>query len=300
MSNDEIEQINKDSYNISKVDSFFSLDDLEFLPNRWLKGYTFEMKLLSALIRNGMIFTDYNPTSFQDWIKHNNDHVGYDLEVKIGDQLVPVEVKYISKPIYDSWLKRDWLTRSAPIIVCNNKWLLTYQQRRMLKAACKKLFSLHEFIWYLYRKNRTPSSFILTLTSNYLNKGCLAGCFLAGVLAGGARKLEIYFKLNRLRSSIIKIGYLIAHSIFQAAKNVVLSTCSSIRRCLGKLKSLYSLNFKHENLEISFLIEEESIFKAIDRGKRTAANMGWILTGVFEVFKNRDEKPKQKKEKRKR
>jgi len=60
------------------------------------------------------------------------------------------------------------------------------------------------------------------------------------------------------------------------------------------MRSLYSLRFKDKELEISFLIEEESIFKAIERGKMTAAKKAWTLIGVFEVFKNRDERPKQK------
>jgi len=213
MSKDVIEQINKDSYNISKVDELFSLDDIEHLPSRWTKGYAFEMLVLACFLKNRMFFSDYNPTIFPDWIKHNNGHVGYDVKVKIGDQLVPVEVKYISKPIYDSWLKRDWLSRSAPIIVCNNKWMLSKDQRRMIHDAGKKLFSLDEFVWYVYRKNRRLSSFILTLTNTYLNKGYFMGCFLAGALARETEGVEIYLKLNQLKRLVVKIVHSIANSI---------------------------------------------------------------------------------------
>ena len=52
------------------------------------------------------------------------------------------------------------------------------------------------------------------------------------------------------------------------------------------MKNLYSLHFKAENLEISFLIEESSIFEALKRGEMTAANKGWSLTAVHQIFKD--------------
>lgn len=114
------------------------------------KGYRYEMKLQNLLSDNKFEYLG-NPTDFEEWKKHTK--TGYDIIIKNprDGNWITIECKFILKSIYPSWLLRDWIGRSATIIVTNDPYILSYKQRKMLKENGKKLFSTMEFLFYIQK-----------------------------------------------------------------------------------------------------------------------------------------------------
>ena len=55
----------------------------------------------------------------------------------------------ITKPVAPSWIKRDWISRKAEIIVTNNKDLLHEKHYSVLRKSGKKILSVLEFILFI-------------------------------------------------------------------------------------------------------------------------------------------------------
>jgi len=127
------------------------------------KGYVWELKTQLKLDLKGIAY-EGNPFEWEDWNKKTI--TGYDILIKDLD--LKIECKYLSKPIYNSWFYRDWVSRDADIFVTPDPYLLSYNQRREIEKRHKKLLSLDQLIEYLSKKLRR-----LSLKGNkylYLNK----------------------------------------------------------------------------------------------------------------------------------
>lgn len=126
-----------------------SYAELEQL-NRNEKGYYYEMRVQDLLLNNQIEF-DGNPTNYEEWLRHTK--TGYDIKVRDprNGNWITVECKLTLKELYPSWFKRDWLGKSADIIVTNNPLSLSYRDRKMLTRNGKKLFSTMEFVFYLQK-----------------------------------------------------------------------------------------------------------------------------------------------------
>jgi hypothetical protein len=118
--------------------------------SREVKGYLYEMKLQAGLDKRGIEF-EANPSNFDEW--KQKTATGYDLKIKTKNGSILVEAKFTLKPIYHSWFIRDWLARSATIFVTNNKWNISYQDKRLLEQYHKKLLSTSEFYMYIEELN---------------------------------------------------------------------------------------------------------------------------------------------------
>jgi len=147
----------------------FLLHDIESMGNisRYEKGFYFEMNI-QTLLDNHNVLYEGNPIFFEDWKRHTN--TGYDI---IIDELhLKVECKYLSKPIYESWFKRDWITRDADVYVTSDPYLVPYNCRRHLANVGKKLFTPYQFLAYiskLLRGNKyNLNKHVLWLVTTYL------------------------------------------------------------------------------------------------------------------------------------
>jgi hypothetical protein len=116
------------------------------------KGYVWELKTQLRLDLKGIAY-EGNPLEWEDWNKKTLP--GYDIKIK--DLNIKIECKYLSKPIYNSWFYRDWMSRDADIFVTPDPYLLSYNQRREMARSHKKLLSLDEFIIYILKKLRRLS-----------------------------------------------------------------------------------------------------------------------------------------------
>jgi len=119
-----------------------------------------------SLCRNKYHFIGH-PTDFKHWLAFQGKDSDCIVKIKVKDKIIEldVEFKYLdSNKIrkHPSWVKRDWINRKSTIIVTNNKWNLSYDERKMIKDSGKLLFDCMEFLNYLY-----------TLTHHYVNYECI-------------------------------------------------------------------------------------------------------------------------------
>lgn len=114
---------------------------------RLVKGYFFEMELQDIAGKKGIEYTA-NPRQFEEYCKHTN--TGYDMKVKDRrGTWIEIEAKFTLVPIAHCWFMRDWLSRSANIFVTNDKYNVSYSDRRTLEQQHRKLLSTTEFAIYL-------------------------------------------------------------------------------------------------------------------------------------------------------
>jgi len=117
--------------------------------NRLKKGFWYEI-FNQALFKINNIDFYGNSHSYQEWL--NKQIKGYDFRIRLpNDKTIKVEAKLTLKPIYHSWFVRDWLSRDADIFVTNDKFTVSYKDRRELEKQHKKLLSTTEFIMYLQK-----------------------------------------------------------------------------------------------------------------------------------------------------
>ena len=121
------------------------LYDIESMGNipRYEKGFYFEMNVQMMLDAYGISY-EGNPIFYDKWKQYTN--TGYDIRIK--ELHLKIECKYLSKPIYESWFTRDWLSRDADIYVTTNPNLVPYKCRRQLAQRRKKLFTPWQLICY--------------------------------------------------------------------------------------------------------------------------------------------------------
>ena len=128
--------------------SIASLHDIESMGNipRYEKGFYFEMNIQTLLDEHNVNY-EGNPIFYDEWKR--TTRTGYDI--KITGLNFKVECKYLSKPIYESWFKRDWLSRDADIYVTTDPYFVPHQCRKQLANMGKKLFTPWQFIWYILK-----------------------------------------------------------------------------------------------------------------------------------------------------
>jgi len=118
------------------------------------------------LYRNNFHFIGH-PDDYRMWLAFQGKDKDCYVTVKTKHRTLSlkVEFKYLGNDRiigHPSWIVRDWITRDADIIVTNNKWFLSYDERKMIKDSGKLLFDCMEFLNYLY-----------TLTHHYVNYECI-------------------------------------------------------------------------------------------------------------------------------
>jgi len=139
--------------NTSKINNAIRKYDVSHIKpsmSRNKKGYYFEMYMQELLERNKFRFKG-NPVNYASWLKSQAGK--NDCVVLLKDKMIKVEIKYLTNSEirrHPSWVKRDWLSRDCHIIVANNKWLLSYEERAMIKESGKKIFDPMEFLNYLF------------------------------------------------------------------------------------------------------------------------------------------------------
>lgn len=129
--------------------------------NRNEKGYYYEMRVQDLLHDKGLEFNG-NSADYEEWLKHTN--TGFDIKMRNPKKgsWTTVECKLILKQLYPSWFLRDWLGRSAEIIVTNNPWAVPYKFRKLLRESGKKMFSTMEFLFYI-QKLSNPNKYNLNI-----------------------------------------------------------------------------------------------------------------------------------------
>lgn len=115
--------------------------------NRLEKGYLYEIYIQNSLKRLGIDYTG-NSKDYEEWKITTN--TGYDIKVKD----IQIECKFTLTKLFHSWIVRDWLSRSANIIVCSNKWNVRQDDRRLLKQYGKKVMDTGEFLWYIVKLHK--------------------------------------------------------------------------------------------------------------------------------------------------
>jgi len=144
--------------------SFLAYKDLDSLTgSRLYKGYMFEL-LIQDLLSKYKVKYKGNSRNYSVYC-YNTFH---DYDIVLEDYNVYIECKYLSKPIYLSWFVRDWLSRSASIIVCNDPSLLSYKLKRLLALAGKQLFSVSQFLVYVSRLSRSNMTPVTNIVFEYV------------------------------------------------------------------------------------------------------------------------------------
>jgi hypothetical protein len=129
-------------------------------------GYIYEMDLQHYLDKLNVPYTA-NPRQYEEWLKHTSE--GKDLVVCN----ISVEAKFTQTKLFHSWIMRDWVSRSASIIVTNNKFNVSPEDRHLLQLYGKSLMSTYEFLWYvidLCKRGNKLSSLNIYPNSNYSNR----------------------------------------------------------------------------------------------------------------------------------
>jgi hypothetical protein len=130
--------------------------------NRYEKGFWYEIFNQTLFKINNVDFYG-NSDSYQEWL--NKQIKGYDFRIRLPNtKTIRVEAKLTLKPIYHSWFVRDWLRRDADVYVTNDKFAISYKDRRALEKQHKKLLSTTEFIMYL-QKMRDGNKYSLNITN---------------------------------------------------------------------------------------------------------------------------------------
>jgi hypothetical protein len=149
-----------------------------------------------------------NPTQWTEWKSlQANNPIGYDAMVTLPNgKKISLELKYRTEggKVYHSWFAEDWLPRDADIYVTNNVEAISYNDRRILEAAGKKLMSLSEAVVYLSELIRN------ILYPNQLSNW---NCSLKRIIIGIKTRITNYSSKstntehgikNKLKNSILK------------------------------------------------------------------------------------------------
>jgi hypothetical protein len=177
----------------SSLSNLYQRNGTEFVNlSRYEKGYRYEMKI-QGLLENSKIEFSGNSRNFQEWQKNTN--CGYDIKVRNprDGSLLTVECKFALKTIYHSWFVRDWLSRSANIIVTNNPYSLSYKDRKILREHGKKLFSTMEFLFYIQKLARGNKYYLnssVNSSEEYTNSEGYAGPVECNVPSRNSDKVE--------------------------------------------------------------------------------------------------------------
>jgi len=170
-----------------KLTAITSLHDIESMGNisRYEKGFYFEMNIQMMLDAHKISY-EGNPIFYDEWKKYTN--TGHDIRI-LEELHLKIECKYLSKPIYESWFKRDWLSRDADIYVTTDPYFVPYQCRKQLTEKGKKLFTPWEFICYI-------------LKLLYGNKCNLNRCPLNLYRASSELKIDVNIKAKYVRTGL--------------------------------------------------------------------------------------------------
>jgi len=111
------------------------------------------MYLNELLYRSGFHCIGH-PDDYKQWLAFQGKDKDCYVKIKTRDKTLTlkVEFKYLGNDHIKkhlSWIVRDWLSRDVDIIVTNNKWFLSYDERKMIKDSGKLLFDCMEFLNYL-------------------------------------------------------------------------------------------------------------------------------------------------------
>src|SRR4030042_1376936 len=113
------------------------------------KGFWYEGYVQYLLDMNDVNY-EGNPISFEAW--KDNPTKGHDIIVKYPNGTkIRVECKFTLNHLYPCWIKEDWLSRDADIIVTNDVHAVPYRERILLRKQGKKLMSTTEFIMYIQK-----------------------------------------------------------------------------------------------------------------------------------------------------
>jgi len=150
--------------------------------SRLEKGYEFEMYIQDILGEKRLEYLG-NPREWSEWLRYTA--TGYDIRVYVPSRgWIKVECKLALKRVYHSWFVRDWLSRRASIIVCNDPWKLSYRDRKELDHRHIKLLTPTQFLCYItklihkggnkYTLNKTVGMCLVTLEGVSDGAKCLA------------------------------------------------------------------------------------------------------------------------------
>ena len=127
--------------------SFSDLFDGVSFTSNLDKGYEFEMYIQDILEEKRLEYLG-NPKEWSEWLRYTA--TGYDIRVYVPSRgWIKVECKLALKHVYHSWFVRDWLSRRASIIVCNDPWKLSYKDRKELERRHIKLLTPTQFLCYI-------------------------------------------------------------------------------------------------------------------------------------------------------
>jgi len=117
--------------------------------NRYEKGFWYEI-FNQTLFKINKIDFYGNSDSYEEWL--DKQIKGYDFRIRFPNgKTIKVEAKLTLNPIYHSWFMRDWLSRDADVYVTNDKFAISYKDRRTLEKQHRKILSTTEFITYLQK-----------------------------------------------------------------------------------------------------------------------------------------------------
>lgn len=121
-------------------------------------GFSFEYDQMYLMTIHDIDFQS-NPPIYEEWLRDNHVLNGYDMLIHTPKGEVKVEIKYSNYPIFHSWFLRDWYSRDCDVIVTNNKWNISSQDRQQLKERGIKLLNEYEFLCYILKLSCTPNKY---------------------------------------------------------------------------------------------------------------------------------------------
>ena len=194
--------------------------------DRNFKGYYYERYNKEMLRRNNIPMEEYNPDSYQEWLKHTNTNFdirsnGYSIECKLT-------LTYV----YDSWVERDWLSRDCDIYVTNNKFNISYESKEKIRKLGRKLFDIFELIEFLMLKGNKSNLNIKRIVND-------TTMFLSVVMLKFYGLVEFLFKKRKTLCGVQRNSNHAALPI----PNILCLAISAISQCLKSLsssKSAYS------------------------------------------------------------
>jgi ribosomal protein L44E len=169
-----------------------------------------------------------NPQTFSEWKQLTNK--GYDVKVSTGnDSWVKIECKFTSKPVFYSWVQRDWSSRLCDVIVTNNKWNVPYEGRQEIKRMGIKLLDTCELIPYLMNLLSHGNKRSLNIYSVYCSK-------FSSVWVQEAKQVPKQGFAERFKKKIKEIGDIssgYAERFRKQLKKLMLNTSTKVKDCFS-------------------------------------------------------------------
>jgi hypothetical protein len=129
------------------MNTSFDITDIDPTWSSPYKGFCYETIVQKRLETSNISF-DGNSSTFKLWKKTTIK--GYDITVQLSDnKSVSIECKLSLKPLKHEYIVNDWLPRSADVIVTNNIFNVSSEDRQLIRESGKELISTDDLCTYL-------------------------------------------------------------------------------------------------------------------------------------------------------